>query len=275
MCRDTVATPFFISLKHYSQFLNKQRDDLPDNPVILTIDDGYQDNFTFAYPILRKYSIPATIFITTDFISHKSWLWSNKLEYILNNSKQKIFEFPLNNKIVRFRLDSFDNWHKTQLRIFNYCRAIGNLQKDNILDELARNLEVKVPEQTTRDFQPLTWDQIGKMNDNGVEFGSHTCSHPILSQLNLKDLEHELLDSKREIEGKLRREVTSLSYPNGRAEDINNTVIKITKKAGYSSAVTTMKGLNSVSNTDSLLLKRVAVSTDNKIMLSRELTRLI
>ena len=72
----------FISLKYYSEVLDEKKADLPTNPIILTIDDGYEDNYTFAYPILKKYSIPATIFLATDFISHRAWLWSNKLEYI-------------------------------------------------------------------------------------------------------------------------------------------------------------------------------------------------
>ncbi|MEW6102055.1 MAG: polysaccharide deacetylase family protein [Candidatus Omnitrophota bacterium] len=41
---------------------------LPDNPLWVTFDDGYKDNFTNAYPVLRKFNIPATFFITTDYI---------------------------------------------------------------------------------------------------------------------------------------------------------------------------------------------------------------
>ena len=78
-----------ISLQHYCEVLNGQRDDLPGNPAIITIDDGYWDNYVFAYPVLKKYRVPATIFLATDFISHKAWLWSNKLEHILKNSKHQ------------------------------------------------------------------------------------------------------------------------------------------------------------------------------------------
>jgi len=55
--------------------------------VLITFDDGYLDNYTYAYPVLKKYAIPATIFLATDFISQKAWLWSNKLEFILKNSQ--------------------------------------------------------------------------------------------------------------------------------------------------------------------------------------------
>ena len=49
-----------------------QKDErLPRNPVWITFDDGYRDNFDNAYPILKKYNIPATFFVATDFINKR------------------------------------------------------------------------------------------------------------------------------------------------------------------------------------------------------------
>ena len=265
----------FVSLKHYADVLRGIRDNLPPNSIILTIDDGYWDNYEFAYPILKKYSVPATIFLATDFISHKSWLWSNKLEYILKNSQFSEFEFPLNGKSIQFRVDSFKNWHTTQLALFNHCRTVTDEEKNRLLDELAKHLKVDVPEKTLGDFQALTWDQIMEMKNNRIDFGSHSCSHPILSRLSLKKMEHEIVDSKKKIERKLEEEVISFCYPNGRPEDINDSVIEMTQKAGYSAAVSTINGVNDAKNTERFLLKRLSLSTDNKIMLSKKLTRLM
>lgn len=44
---------------------------LPDRPVLITFDDGYVDNYTNAYPILKKYNLKATIFIVTGFVSKR------------------------------------------------------------------------------------------------------------------------------------------------------------------------------------------------------------
>ena len=44
---------------------------LPDRPVLITFDDGYVDNYTNAYPILKKYNLKATIFIVTGFVSSR------------------------------------------------------------------------------------------------------------------------------------------------------------------------------------------------------------
>jgi len=132
-----------------------------------------------AYPILKKFNIPATIFLSTDFISRRSWLWSNKLEYILRNTQQKAFSFSLGDKECHFDVNNFVGWHKTQLEIFNFCAQISNSQKNVILSNLMESLKVNVPDKTEGDFVPMNWDQINEMEENGIGFGSHTCSHPI------------------------------------------------------------------------------------------------
>ena len=261
-----------ISLQHYAEVLNGRRDDLPDNSVIITIDDGYWDNYTYAYPILNKYTVPATIFLVTDFINRKSWLWSNKLEFILKRSKLKSFEFPLGNKTSRFLVDNFQNWHRTQLKIFHYCSWITENQKNGLLNELAHYLKVNVPKETVCDFQPLTWEQIKEMNANGIDFGSHTCSHPILSKLDLAALRHEIVGSKLVIEKEIGRSVTSFCYPNGQPDDIGKEVVNAVRNSGYTCAVTTIKGSNRIGHNSKYLLKRMSFCSDNEIKLISRMT---
>ena len=263
----------FISLKHYAEVLNGQRDDFPDNPIIITIDDGYSDNYTVAYPILKKYSVPATIFLTTDFITHKSWLWSNKLEYILKKSSMRNFSFPLGSENIYFSVDDFHNWHRSQLTIFNYLRNLGN-EKDLFVDELSSYLKVEMPDHATNEFLPLTWSQIREMQRNGVQFGSHTCSHPILSSIHGEDLKREIISSKKEIESKLMCDVLCFCYPNGQLADLNDDVIKLTKDAGYLLAVTTVTGFNYIDKTNHFLLKRLSIPSDNHVEMSKVLTRI-
>ena len=76
---------------------------LPPNPVLITIDDGYQDMFSYAYPVIKKFNLPATVFLATDFIEKSTWLWSNRLEYILKNSNRAVFTFPLGEDLGNFR----------------------------------------------------------------------------------------------------------------------------------------------------------------------------
>jgi hypothetical protein len=52
---------------------------------VITLDDGWLDNYVYAYPILRKYQIPATIFLPTALIGTNQWLWPDKMGYLLTH----------------------------------------------------------------------------------------------------------------------------------------------------------------------------------------------
>ena len=262
----------FISLKHYSDFLHGRLPNLPDNPVIITIDDGFLDNYTVAYPLLKKYSVPATIFITTDFVDNQSWLWFNKLKYILNNSNVQRFEFRVGFKKKEFFFDSSKNKRNTKLQIFDHCKKIHPSEIDTLLHRLAKSLNVHVPENSAADFLPLSWNQIKEMQRNKIEFGSHTCTHPILSNLNEKELIQEISLSKKIIESNLSTEVSSFCYPVGTPEDITDYAVKTVQNAGYSCAVTTSYGFNKLNGINAFLLKRIGISHDSSVLLSKEFT---
>src|SRR3989338_10191242 len=63
-----------ISLEKAIDLL-KSKDDIPENTVVITFDDGYRDNYINAFPILKKYQVPATIFITAGVINNGDTLW--------------------------------------------------------------------------------------------------------------------------------------------------------------------------------------------------------
>jgi len=244
---------------------------LPINPLIVTIDDGYWDNYKIAFSVLQRHSVPATIFLSTDFINQRAWLWSNKLEYILKNSKFERFTYNLANKSMEFQVDSFSTWHKSQLTIFNILRQSPDQEKNEILNDLARFLKVVVPSETQGDFLPLTWKEIRTMHRSGIDFGSHSCSHAILSRVTSQRLHREIVLSKEKIQQELQWPVTSFCYPNGQPEDYSYEVIKCLKNSGYGCAVTTVRGLNYAPSGQRFELKRLAVSAEYEPQISRQL----
>lgn len=254
---------------HLSTFIAaaEGRAKLPPNSIIITIDDGYQDNFTVAYPILSKYKAPATIFLATDFVDSGSWLWPLKLLFILQNSKVVRFRLLIENREQMFSVENFTAWHKSQLAIFNHLRKLADVEKDLFLLDLAADLDVDVPEKTCGDFLPLTWPQILEMQKDGIEFGSHTCTHPILSRQNNSALINETVASKTLIENRLQQEVISFCYPNGQPEDYNQKVISAVRDAGYRCAVTTANGSNTISDVQPFELKRkgLLVATSHEL----------
>ena len=73
-----------ISLDDLVSYLSKGTK-IPDNSIAITFDDGYEDNFTNAYPVLRKYNAPATIFVTAGSVEHTDFLSWEQIKEMLKN----------------------------------------------------------------------------------------------------------------------------------------------------------------------------------------------
>lgn len=101
----------------------------------------------------------------------------------------------------------------------------------------------RLPTLTRTDFvpQPLTWQQVREMHAHGVEFGSHTLTHPMLSQVTLQDVRHEVRESKRMIEDRLGAPVYFFCYPRG---DFTRPVQQIVRAENYRAACTIKPGVN-------------------------------
>ena len=262
----------FISLNHFVEAATGRCDALPRNPLILTIDDGFEDNYHVAFPVLKKYNIPATIFLVTDFIGNREWIWGNRLSYILEETKRKHFTFQMGDKAATFHVDTFAGWHQAQLSLYNVLRFLDKKENDAMMERLARQLNVKVPPKTTEAFAPLTWDQIREMKRSGIDFGSHTCSHAICSRLNDEAMLDESVRSKANIEHQIGESINCFCYPNGQPEDIDAASVRIVEQAGYAAALTTINGHNSITGTDLFRIKRISPGTLTDANLANAMT---
>ena len=231
---------------------------IPPGLAVITIDDGYQDVYKVAYPILRQFQAPATIFVVTDFIEEKAWLWTDKLRFITQQTQSRRLEVEFNNLLIRIELDDYSSRRKAA----HYINALLKKQPDKLKEQailkIAASLGIDLPAQATEEFQPLTWDEVRQLDAAGIEIGSHTVSHPILTQVDKQQLRYELHESKLHLEARLRRNVDLFCYPNG---DCNKDVAREVKRAGYGCAVTTNYGLNH-SEIELLQLRRIAAENN-------------
>ena len=85
-----------------SDLLSKER--LPSSPIVVTIDDGYANNYDLGFPALKKYNFPATIFLTTGFIDRRLFLWTDWLEFIAANASHGDINIELNKEVISFNL---------------------------------------------------------------------------------------------------------------------------------------------------------------------------
>ncbi|ARN74521.1 glycosyltransferase [Oceanicoccus sagamiensis] len=197
--------------------------------VAITFDDGYGDFYHKAWPILRQLQLPASLYITTGFIDGKQWLWPDILRYLLNNTHKSIISHPILGEIRLGKHEIQTAWS----RIADILLPLSTTERDSIFQHLFAQLEVIPPEQPTNDYRPLTWRNLQDMSEQGLDIGSHTITHPVLSNLDDQDIERELLLSMHRIEEQIGKRPNGICYPNGRSEDINNTVLSIAKETNY------------------------------------------
>ena len=240
-----------IKLESYLDFLLRKKE-LPPNSVIITVDDGYQDFYNVVFPILRKYAVPATVFLTVDFIDKGIWLWHDLLNFGISNTSRA--DFTLNGKV--FDLTNRRGRAELKLSLDGICTSCTTAGRDEFISQVLKELGVTAPKHATPDYAPLTWNQIVEMSRFGVSYGSHTCTHPILSKISLNEALQEIQESKHRIEEVMQRDIMAFCYPNGNEDDFNETIKEMVRECGYICAMSMIYGMND-SGSDRYELRRI------------------
>ena len=231
--------------------------ELPRNPVMITFDDGYRDNYYNALKILQKYDLAATFFVSTDYIENRDMFWWDKIAYIVKSSEAKTIKlsYPYEKeyrmpeakpKVIREALGIVKTTYNLDLKLF--------------VDELALSAGVNL-ENSNRmaNEMLLTWSDIKEMKKAGMDIGSHTKTHRVLSTLPESELTEELSGSKSVLEYHLGQSVYALSYPVGGENSFSKKVQELAKECGYTLAFSYNTGVNLPGKTDSFNLKRLGL----------------
>jgi peptidoglycan/xylan/chitin deacetylase (PgdA/CDA1 family) len=226
---------------------------LPPRLAVVTIDDGYRDCYDFAFPLLVKRKVPATVFVVTDFVDRKTWLWTDKLRYLTQWARAPVLEAEISGCSLRVELGSGASRLEAAARVNSVLKLLPDHLKDEAIGRIAASVGVTLPQAPPEPFSPLTWEQVREMNSAGIEIGSHTVTHPILTNISAARLRWELRESRNRLEDVLRKKVDLLGYPNG---NYDASVKSEARKAGYRCAVTADHGLNT-SLDDPMALKRI------------------
>jgi len=249
-----------ISLEQYINYCNK-KEELPPKSIIITIDDGYKSNYTISFPIFKEFDIPATIFLTTDFIDNKKFLWVDRLEYAINNTKKKNLKLEIANKKESFDLDTYNGKIVCDKSIRLKLKSLNNEIIDKFIQEVEDKLDAKLSGtlNVPAIYKPLEWDEISEMiNTSKVDIGSHTHKHLLLANYDNEVIMNELLLSNKIIQKKTGVDTRLFCYPNGAVGDFNEKTKLAIKESGYSCALTTVRGINNAIS-DLYELKRFGV----------------
>lgn len=226
-----------ISVADIVAFIKTDRA-LPPRAALITFDDGYIDNYTNAYPILKSRGLPAIIFLTTGYIESDRPFYWDLAAYCFYHTKKEAAELPCvgtqfwSNETTRDRV------------MYRWIEAIKMLpegEKQLAVTRLPEILGVNIPGRAFANTM-ISWTHAREMSDNGIEMGGHTVNHPILTRISLGEAISEIVKSKQRIEDELRKPVSTFAYPNGQLADFNMEIAQQVKQAGYESAFSLLSG---------------------------------
>jgi peptidoglycan/xylan/chitin deacetylase (PgdA/CDA1 family) len=242
---------------------------IPARPIAcVTFDDGWLDNWTEALPVLRRYRIPATIFVSCNCIDNISWYWLERLKFVIAHAHRCLVDRTLSGP--------------DRLTLEKNMRMLG---LDALCHELAPNLGAMLlqlarqiahdGENEQRQWQAwteelaeysrlaemqyfMTWDQLRSLQNQGIEIGAHSLTHTDLTTLSHQQVTREIEGSKSRLESQLQRTIHNFAFPYGKH---NSTTEEVLRTAGFRSASTTVIGLVDI-QAKPFLLERINIHTD-------------
>ena len=245
--------------------------DIPNNAVVLTFDDGLLDNYTQAFPVLKRYDCKGSFFIIGDAITGERLVWPHHLYWILDRLSGKPFVFDWKGRTI---------FKCRELHDANKFFLIGRLK------EIRAQMEAQASEKLLRDvceqngveFQEIEKQQVfmrhqhlRDISEAGHIIGAHSMTHAGLSGVGSAVLKSEIRSSKATIEEFCRPGVLAFAYPYGTGKDFNAAVIEELRENDFDCALTTIEGLNGT-GADRFRLKRIETGCFTTVELDAHLS---
>ncbi|HTT20934.1 MAG TPA: polysaccharide deacetylase family protein [Candidatus Sulfotelmatobacter sp.] len=210
--------------------------------IACTFDDGWRDNYTTAFSILRAYKVPATIFVCPELLRKTAPFWPEQASALLRATR------PITD-------DQLTN-------VIGSLKHLSPKEREQYIEQLkAEAHNHRSAAEVSELDRTMSWDEIGEMDKAGVRFGSHTDSHQILTTIPRDLACEELQHSKTKLESNLGKSCKAFAYPNG---DWSTETKRLVEETGFTRAVTTLRGAWT-SSSDELALPRCNVSESDVI----------
>ena len=251
-----------IKLSDWIQ-MKRNGEELPSKTCALTFDDGWADNFEFAFPILKELNVPATIYLVSNMVGANEAFWPERLARLVTAISSNYPQFWAHPEL-RWLQKNPKNYRFSETlptpEELSALIACAKEYPDQEIHDRISHIE-NVLQLDTGNHPPslLNWQQVLKMVDSGlVEFGSHTCHHVRLNKHASAELiKKEIVNSKEEIEKNISQPIKTFCFPNG---DYCPQSLELVKQ-NYMAAVTTQSGWNTA-DTDNHMLNRIGIHQD-------------
>jgi len=238
----------------------------PSRAVVVTFDDGYADNLHHAKPLLARYDVPATVFVTSGYVGSEKEFWYDDLERLLLQPGilPETLRLNLNGRLHQWQLSSAVHYDKDSYRsyagwnisqkdnptprqelyrsLFQTLLPLADEQRRKLVDDLLIAAGVETAGRPTH--RVLSPEEMIQLTDGAlVEVGSHTVSHTVLSTLPTAAQAEEISQSKARLEEILGHRVTSFAYPHGGRSHYTEETVTAVRQAGFQCACAAFPGI--------------------------------
>jgi peptidoglycan/xylan/chitin deacetylase (PgdA/CDA1 family) len=229
---------------------SRERNEPTGRPLCaITFDDGWRDNYDEALPLLRRYGLPATLFISTGFMGNGQTPWFYRVGHVLHAlaavsddrcaALRSNAHLNLPAALVDWLAGSTLQRQRDIEDVIEGMKTLPGAELESVVERLRLLLASAGQNVNGNDAAMLNWAQLREMASSSVEIGSHGLTHMILTQIPLETVKSELQESKSCIEEQLRQSVGGFSYPNG---DYSEEIEALVRASGYRYACTTRPG---------------------------------
>lgn len=246
-----------ISIEDFEQrFINSS---FTNREVVLTFDDGYANNLYIVDPILSKYKLPYTVFISTEHITTGQFFPTSVNRIITKGAGLNKVEIPSQN--LSFSLTTEEEINNAVSQISKLLKSLPIKEVRDITNDLIKNVsKVQWLElmEKYKSVRPMNWDEVLELSSKeGVTIGSHCmwhiCCHANQSEY---DLKNQIEESKIQIEQKINKQCKYFAYPNGDYTSYSNEIVK----ENYSMGFSTEKDMISENKNNISIIPRIGVA---------------
>ncbi len=234
----------------------------PGKSVVITFDDGLQNVFENALPILKELNLKAACFVLPGLSEEKKCIWPDRvLEIFVNTDCESIdlTEF----KLPRYGIKAADKSSRARYarELTAHLKSCSHSTRDRVL----KHLEEKCGGSDlppNPDFRLMMMNQIKTLSESTeFEIGLHTDTHPILSTQTRDEQSAEISGCKNRLDNAGINHIDMFAYPNGRNRDFNENSVELLKENGIKAAFTTEDGFFNPGD-DLFRIKRIPVGAD-------------
>lgn len=230
----------------------------PEGAFAITFDDGFENNYSVAAPILSDYKVPATFYFSTFFIETNAMSWIDHIEYCLEKTKKRSLKLPWQTESIEI------GTIRTKLLLLDYLRAYvkkdASVSEEFLVNDIYSQCGIEEIESSNDPLDlKVNWKQVQILSGHELfTIGGHSHHHVNLAFLSKSELENEIRTSYTLMKNKAGITLRHYSYPEGLEYCYSPQVIKTLTGYGIECCPTAIDGINRSSD-DLFHLKRIAV----------------